>query len=125
MKTKEIKEGHYVRSRTSGNVLKVITVNDGTLKVDSPLQGFKGILVNSNEVRQETFLEFCFRPGGFGRTGWLAALVIHLGCIFIMVSPLIEEVPELGWRIFIPMFGAFIIFMVWFATYKNYKKQWN
>ena len=125
MKTKQIKEGHYVRSKTSGNVLKVIAVNNGTLKVDMPLLGSKGVLVSSNDVRQETFLQYCFRPGGFGRTGWLAAVVIHLFALFIMVSPLIEEVPELGWRIFIPMFGAFIIFMVWFATYKNYKKQWN
>lgn len=123
MKRKELKEGHYVRN--NGHVAKITSINNGTIRLDIPSLESRNVLVMAAAVKQETFLQYCFRPGGFGRTGWLAALVIHLGSIFIMASPLIVEISELGWRIFVPGFGALIIFVTWFSTYMNYTKQWN
>lgn len=67
----------------------------------------------------ETFLEFCTRQTGFGRTGWVAFGVIY-AFVIAYVAYTIFNYPQPGW--WIPSaFALAITVIVVVGTYGNYR----
>ena len=67
--------------------------------------------------RMETFVEYCFRPTGFGRTHWIAALWVHaFGAVSVGMAIAGEP-----WA----LLGLVAPVALWVGTYMNYTGRWR
>ena len=65
----------------------------------------------------ETFLQYCTRESGFGRTSWEAAILIHI----FGVASLTMGITESPWA----FLGLVAPVTLWIGTWMNYRGKWK
>ena len=68
---------------------------------------------------KETFLQYCTRRTGCGRTGWGEFIAIQGSIITMALVGIVSDTP------FAYLFAAGIEFMFFYGTYKNWKGEWK
>lgn len=88
----------------------------------TPFSGLQDIVTDFHfsKMRHETFLEFCTRPTGFGKTKWLQFGLIQAFVVALVVAGIVTW-PDDGW-VALVFAGAIEVVMV-VATYSNYTRK--
>ena len=89
---------------------------------DTPISGVKDVLTDFHFsfLRHETFLEFCTRPTGFGRTSWVVFALIQAFVVALVVAGIVTWSDD-GWVAH--LFAGAIEGVLIMGTYLNYTKK--
>jgi len=89
---------------------------------ETPISGVKDVLTDFHFsfLRHETFLEFCTRPTGFGKTKWLQFGLIQAFMIALVVAGIVTW-PDDGWVAHLFAGAIEVVMVLW--TYFNYTKK--
>ena len=119
MENGRLKKGDKVIVNRTGKRGTVLDIVPATRMVQVQLEGSEWKEWHyAFDLRPETFLDFITRPTGFGKTPWVAAILIHLFSVAGAVS-----LSTIAWY-WAPA-GLIPAAVLWLGTYFNYTGKWK